>query len=152
MISHTEAALPRVVGAGTGEAEFVRQNASAADAHERLWGKPDALGRSTSFFARAPRAGANMPWDGTSTFHGKLRQSVDFMFALAIVAEDRGMTQDQLLDSRYSAAIAARHMLWTVLFDGNHSMSDIARRFRVDQSTVRLGIESYRAFERGELL
>lgn len=91
-----------------------------------------------------------MPRDGVTVFRGAKRPAVDFGFAMRIVCEDQQVTPGQMLKSPYSAAVAARHMLWTVLLDGGHPVANIARMFDVDHSTVRLGIASFREFQKGQ--
>lgn len=117
---------------------------------DRLWGRP-APSRSATLFVERNRSGAALPRTGTSVFYGKERRAVDFAFAMQIVCEDRGITPDQLLNSPYCAAVAARHMLWTVMLDGGYSVADIARRFAVNHHTVTLGIASFRQFQQGKL-
>lgn len=95
------------------------------------------------------RPGANLPRTGTTVFRGQTRPAVDFAYATQLVCEDRCVSADQIINSHYCAAIAARHMLWTVLFDGGHSMAAISRMFGADHATVRLGIISFRAFQQG---
>lgn len=114
-----------------------RQYEIAQAARTRLWGRPGA------------RPGANMPRTGTAPFRTTVRPAVDFGYAMQLVCEDQQITTDQILNSPYSAAIAARHMLWTVLLDGGHPVANIARIFNVDNHTVTLGIRSFRDFQKG---
>lgn len=132
-----------------------QQKRQASEVRSRLWGKPtvdDAIKQSSTLFVRSStRPGANLPRTGTTTHYRKERAAVDFGYALELVCDDRGLTPDQVLNSHYCASIAARHMLWTVLLDGGHSASDIARRFAVDRTTVALAIASFREFMAGQI-
>lgn len=119
--------------------EHQRQHDIASAARARLWGRPGA------------RPGANMPRDGVAPFRKSEKAAVDFGYAMRLVCDDQQITPDQMLNSTYSAAIAARHMLWTVMLDGGHPVANIARIFRADHSTVRLGIKSFRDFQKGQL-
>jgi hypothetical protein len=119
--------------------ELRRQHEVSAAAHARLWGRPGA------------RPGANMPRTSTAAFRKTTRPAVDIEYASKLVCEDQQVTVDQLFNSNYSAAIAARHMLWTVLFDGGHPVANIARIFGMDHHTVTLGIRSFRDFQRGQV-
>lgn len=120
-----------------GSADELRAAHSAAKA--RLWGRPGA------------RPGANMPRTGTTIFRNMERPALDVNYALRLVCEDQQVTPEQIMSSRYSAATAARHMLWTVLFDGGHPISYIAAWFGADGSSVRLGIQAFRKFQRESL-
>lgn len=119
--------------------ELRRQHEIGLAARERLWGRPGA------------RPGANLPRNGTASFRHTKRAAVDFVFAMHLVCEDQQVTPDQMLNSQYSAAIAARHMLWTVMLDGGHPVSNIARIFGMDHATVTLGIRSFREFQKGRV-
>ena len=139
------------IGVGSGSVELRRQHDTAAAAHARLWGTPSPESvreKSASLFVRGNRSGANLPRNGTTVFYRKEREAVDFTFAMNLVCEDRAVTPDQILNSPYCAAVAARHMLWTVLLDGGYSVADIARKFVADHKTVTLGIQSFREFQR----
>ncbi|MHA6731768.1 hypothetical protein [Devosia sp. A369] len=139
-----------VIGAGSGSPELRRQHDNAAAARARLWGAPSPESvreKPGTLFVRGARSGANLPRNGSSVFYGKPRQAVDFVFAMKLVCEDRAVTPDQILNSTYCAAVAARHMLWTVMLDGGYSVADIARKFIVDHKTVTLGIQSFRQFQ-----
>ena len=92
-----------------------------------------------------------MPRTSTTVSHNRERPAVDVEWAMKLVCEDQQVSPSQLLSSTYSAAVAARHMFWTVLFDGGHPMSHIARMFNVDPSSVRLGIQTFRDFQRDSL-
>lgn len=130
--------------------ELLSQHNAWKASHSRLWGAPtpeSVRAKSATLFVEQNRSGRNLPRNGASIHYGKKREAVDFAFAMGLVCEDRGVTPDQLLNSPYCAAVAARHMLWTVLFDGNYSHADIARRFAVDHGTVRQGIASFREFQ-----
>ena len=131
---HINAALPKDIGP-----EQRRQYEAARASKARLWGRPGA------------RPGANMPLNGKAPFRNTERPAVDFIYALKLVCDDQQITSDQMFNSTYSAAIAARHMLWTVLFDGRHPVANIARLFNVDHCTVRLGIESFRKFQKSQV-
>jgi hypothetical protein len=139
------------IGVGSGSVELRRQHDTAAAAHARLWGTPtpeSVREKSATLFVRGNRSGANLPRNGTTVFYRQERPAVDFAFVMNLVCEDRGVTPNQILNSPYSAAIAARHMLWTVMLDGGYSAADIARRFKADHATVRQGIQSFREFQR----
>lgn len=118
--------------------ELLRQHQSAMAAKARLYARPGA------------RPGANMPKDAMVPWQRTERRAVDFGYAMQLVCEDQQITPDQMLHSTYSAAVAARHMLWAVLLDGGHSGSNIARLFSVDNATVTLGIRSFREFQKGQ--
>lgn len=90
-----------------------------------------------------------MPRTGKAPFRGTTRPAVDLAYAVRIVCEDQQITPGQIFNSQYSAAVAARHMLWTVLYDGGHPVSHIARQFGKDHDTVTNGIKSFRAFQKG---
>jgi hypothetical protein len=119
--------------------ELRRQHEASAEAHARLWGRPGA------------RPGANMPRTALAPFRKTNRAAVDIEYAAQLVCEDPQVTPDQLFNSQYSAAIAARHMLWTVLLDGGHPVANIARIFGMDHHTVTLGIRSFRDFQKGQV-
>lgn len=142
------------IGAGTGNAEQRRQHESHKAVRDRLWGTlttQDALApRATLFRRSGDRPGANLPRDAEATIHAATRHVVDFKFAMELVCSDRQLTPDQMLNSTYCAAVAARHMLWTVLLDGGHSLTGIGQIFSADPSTVKLGIESFREFQKGD--
>jgi hypothetical protein len=140
----------QAIGVGTGAVELRRQHDSAAAAHARLWGTPTPQSvreKSATLFVQGNRSGANLPRTGTTVFYRKERQAVEFSFAMNLVCEDRAVTPNQILNSPYCAAVAARHMLWTVLLDGGYSVADIARKLIVDHKTVTLGIQSFREFQ-----
>lgn len=119
--------------------ELRRQHDHGVAVRNRLWGRPGA------------RPGANMPRTGTAAFRNTKRPAVDIEYAAQLVCEDQQVTPDQLFNSQYSAAIAARHMLWTVLLDGGHPVSNIARIFGMDHRTVTEGIKTFREFQRGQV-
>lgn len=119
--------------------ELRRQHEASKTVNDRLWGRPGA------------RPGANMPRTAKAPFRKTSRPAVDLNYAAQLVCEDQQVTPDQLFNSPYSAAIAARHMLWTVLLDGGHPVANIARLFGMDHHTVTLGICSFREFQRGQL-
>ncbi|KKB80801.1 hypothetical protein VW35_00910 [Devosia soli] len=119
--------------------ELRRQHEIGVAARNRLWGRPGA------------RPGANMPRNGTAQFRRTERPAVDFVYAMRLVCEDQQVTPDQILNSTYSAAVAARHMLWTVMLDGGHPVANIARIFGVDHATVTIGIRSFRDFQKGQV-
>lgn len=119
--------------------ELRRQHEQSIAARDRLWGRPGA------------RPGANLPRTSTAAFRTTTRPAVDFSYAMELVCEDQQVTPDQMLNSQYSAAIAARHMLWAVMFDGGHPVANIARIFGMDHHTVTLGIRSFRDFQRGQV-
>lgn len=139
----------------------MQQHESWKAARARLSGVPAAVGmRRPAPAVAAPKSPARamsaltrfnhaMPYNGTTMHYGKPRKAVDFNYAVQLVCEDRGVTPNQVLNSPYCAAVAARHMLWTVLYDGNYNLADIAGRFGVDVSSVRLGIKSFREFQKG---
>lgn len=129
-----------VIGAGTGNAELSRQHMASLERKARLYGWAGA------------RPGANMPRKSEVTHYGAPRKAVDYGYALRLVCEDQQITPDQMLNSKYSAAVAARHMLWTVLLDGGHPATNIARIFKVDNATVAAGIKSFRDFQKGVTL
>jgi hypothetical protein len=122
-------------------------------ARSRLYGQPirEVRVRPASLFVAVPSGNDALPRNGTTLFYRKPRQVVDFQYALNLVCEDRGITPDQMLNSTYCAAVAARHMLWTVMADGGYSFSDIARRFAVDDKTVSGGIASFRQYQQGKI-
>lgn len=122
-----------------GVSERERQINVAQAARGRLWGRPGA------------RPGANMPRTSTTVFRNQQRPAVDVEWAMKLVCEDQQVSPSQIMRSTYSAAVAARHMLWTVLLDGGHPVMQIARIFNVDDSTVRGGIKSFRDFQRDSL-
>lgn len=119
--------------------ELRRQHEHGIAVRDRLWGRPGA------------RPGANMPRTGSATFRKTTRPAVEIEYAAKLVCEDQQVTPDQLFNSHYSAAIAARHMLWTVLLDGGHPVANIARFFGMDHATVTMGIRSFREFQRGQV-
>lgn len=120
-------------------------------ARERLMGPPTKpqQPRTSSLFVSAPASG--LPRNGTTMHYRVERKAVEFTYAMQLVCEDRGITPDQMLNSPYCAAVAARHMLWTVMMDGGYSVADIARKFVVDHKTVTLGIASFRQFQQGKI-
>lgn len=122
-------------------------------ARSRLYGQPirEVRERPASLFVSAPSSNHQLPRNGTTMFYRKPKQVVDFQYAMGLVCEDRSVTPDQILSSPYCAAVAARHMLWTVMADGGYSFSDIARRFAVDDKTVSGGIASFRQFQQGKI-
>jgi hypothetical protein len=122
-----------------GVSERDRQINVAQAARGRLWGRPRA------------RPGANLPRTSTTVFRNQQRPAVDVEWAMKLVCEDQQVSPTQIMSSTYSAAVAARHMLWTVLLDGGHPVMQIARIFSVDDSTVRGGIKSFRDFQRDSL-
>ncbi len=119
--------------------ELRRQHESGMAARARLWGRPGA------------RPGANLPRTATAPFRHTTKPAVDIEYAAQLVCEDLQITPDQLFNSKYSAAIAARHMLWTVLLDGGHTVANIARIFGMDHATVTMGIRSFRDFQKGQV-
>lgn len=130
--------------------ELQTQHQNWKAAHSRLWGAPTpetVRAKSATLFVEHNRSGARLPRTGTTVFYRKERRAVEFRFAMELVCEDRGITPNQMLNSPYCAAVAARHMLWTVMLDGGYSVADIARKFMVDHKTVTLGIASFREFQ-----
>lgn len=119
--------------------ELRRQHEIASGVRSRLWGQPGA------------RPGANLPRTGKAPYRSTLRDAVDFDFVTRLVCEDQQITEIQIMCSSYSAAIAARHMLWTVLLDGGHPVANIAKIFSVDHATVRQGIKTFRDFQQGQI-
>lgn len=118
-------------------AELRRQHDRAMAVRQRLYDRPGA------------RPGANLPRNGKTLYHAVERDAVDMEYAVQLVCEDRQLTRLQLFQSKYSAAVAARHMLWAVLCDGGHPVAHIARIFDVDHATVREGIAIFRDFQAG---
>lgn len=110
-----------------------------AIAKARLWQRPGA------------RPGANMPRNGTTPYRTMRKAAVDFDYAMLLVCEDQQITPSQMMLSGYSAAIAARHMLWTVLLDGGHTVANICTIFGADHATVRKGIRTFRDFQQGQV-
>jgi hypothetical protein len=134
--------------------ELRRQYEAARAAKARLWGHPldstDELPRDRLFQRPGERPGANLPRNGKTVFHAVERDAVDMDYAIDLICDDRQVTRYQLFQSKYSAAVAARHMLWAVLLDGGHAVSYIAKAFGVDHATVREGIAIFRAFQSGD--
>lgn len=93
------------------------------------------------------RPGANLPRQGQTVHRGRPREAVDFEYALDLVIEFTCVPEDLIVGSDYCAAIAARHLLWTILVDGGHSYAAVAALFGVDQSGVRGAVIAYRNFQ-----
>jgi len=129
-----------------------QQQESYKAAHSRLMGAPAREAprpRPATLFVDGDRP--VLPRNGTTMHYRVQRRAVDFAYAMRLVCDDRGITPDQMLNSPYCAAVAARHMLWAVMHDGGYAVADIARKFVVDHKTVTLGIASFRQFQQGKI-
>lgn len=131
---------------------LMEQHEAWKGASARLWGEPRAIqqARVSSPLERLslPKKPAPLPRTATTEFRGKERSAVSIPLAIQSVCEATDVPQKLMMTSRYSAAIAARHMLYAMLVDGGHSVAFISRHFHVDREYVEDGIASFRAFEK----
>lgn len=139
---------------------LMEQHETWKGASARLWGAPRTIqiARVSSPEkpltlpaqpAASPRAQiSELPRNGTTVFRKVERAAVAIPEAMEAVSAATDIPKPLMLKSRYSAAIAARHMLYAVLADGGHSVAFIARHFHVDREYVEDGIAAFRAFEK----